>query len=183
MSHKKVTSLCFVIDASIARAAGSPDSKHPTGAFCREFLQKIRGICHRMAWNSTIKAEWEKHQSAFARTWFISMLSLRKIRAVSDEPDEQFREAIRDHSTDAAIVEAMLKDAHLIEAARAADNRIAALDETVRGHFGRMSATYSDLIQVIWVNPTHEGEECFAWLETGAVEESHLRLHPPPTTG
>jgi hypothetical protein len=83
--------------------------------------------------------EWDKHQSAFARTWFVSMLSLRKVRVTTHEPDEQFREAIRAHSTDTGVIAAMLKDAHLVEVAWATDSRVAALDETIRGHFGRMT--------------------------------------------
>jgi hypothetical protein len=179
MSHKTVPSVCFVIDASIARAAGPPESKHPTGMLCREFLQKIRSICRRVAWNDSIKAEWEKHQSAFARTWFVSMFNLRKVRLVPNETDERFREAIRGHSSDAGVVEAMLKDAHLIEAALATNRRIAALDQTVRGHFGRMTATYSSLLQIVWVNPVLEGVTCFEWLESGAVEEPDRQLRPP----
>jgi hypothetical protein len=106
------------------------------------------------AWNESIKAEWEKHQSAFARTWFVSMLSLRKIRIVPDEADEQFQGAIRDHSTDAGVVEAMLKDAHLIEAARLTDFRVAAV---------------------------LEGDACIVWFESGAEEEKSRLLHPPTT--
>jgi hypothetical protein len=181
MSHKKVPSVCFVIDASIARAAGPPESKHPTGALCREFLQQLRGICHRMAWNDSIKAEWEKHQSNFSKTWFISMLSMRKVRPVPNAADEQFREAISGHSSDAGVVSIMLKDAHLIEAAQASDHRVAALDETVRGHFSRMSATYSSLLQILWVNPVLEGDAYIEWLESGAAEEANRQLHPPTT--
>jgi hypothetical protein len=179
MSHKKVNSACFVIDASIARAAGPPDSKHPTGAICREFLQQIRGICHRIAWNAPIKAEWEKHQSAFARTWLVAMVRLRKVRHVNDEPVEQFREAIRLHSTDEGVVRVMLKDAHLVEAAFAADCRVAALDETVRGHFSRMSAAFVDVQRIMWVNLVSETEACTEWIESGAPETAERFLRPP----
>jgi hypothetical protein len=182
MSHKKVPSVCFVIDASIARAAGPPESKHPTGALCREFLQKIRGVCHRVAWNDSIKTEWEKHQSSFAKTWFVSMFSLRKVRVIANESDEQFRESVRGYSADVNVSEAMLKDAHLIEAAQATDRRIAALDETIRGHFGRMKEVHQDLQRILWINPVLEGSDCFEWLESGAVEEGKRFLQPPSTS-
>lgn len=71
------------------------------------------------------------------------------------------------------------EDAHLFEAGRAADLRVAALDQTVRGHFGRMSATYSELLQVMWVNPILEEDACIEWLESGAVEEPNRKLHTP----
>jgi hypothetical protein len=167
-----------VIDASIARAAGSHEATHPTGKLCRDFLQTVRGVCHRMAWNASIKAEWDKHQSAFAKTWFVSMFQMRKVRPISDEPNEDFREAIRLHSPDSGVVEAMLKDAHLIEAAQATDQRVGALDETVRGHFGRMSATFEALQMIVWANPVAEGEPCLEWLRTGADAEPHRLLRP-----
>jgi len=107
------------------------------------------------------------------------MFNLRKVRPVPNEKDEQFREAIRGHSSDAGVVEAMLKDAHSIETARSSDRRVAALDETVRGHFGRMSATYSSLLQIAWVNPVLEGGTCIEWLESGAEEEPIRQLRPP----
>jgi hypothetical protein len=132
-----------------------------------------------MAWNDAIAVEWNEHQSSFARTWFVAMVSLRKVRKVSDEIDEEFREAIRNHSTDVAVVEAMLKDAHLIEAARAADSRISSLDEAVRGHFGRASANREELQSIMWVNPVLEGAACIAWLEAGAPEEVERKLGRP----
>jgi hypothetical protein len=180
MSLKRVTSMCLVIDASIARAAGPPESKHPTGAVCREFLQKVRGVCHRVAWNDAIKAEWEKHQSTFAKTWFVSMFSLRKVRRVPDEPLDTFREAVEAHSDDAGVVAVMLKDAHLVEAALASDLRIASLDDTVRGHFCRMSSTCQELRQVFWVNPTTPDEGCIPWIESGAPDESSRTLRADP---
>jgi hypothetical protein len=82
-------------------------------------------------------------------------------------------------SSNAGVVEAMLKDAHLIEAARATDRRVAALDETVRGHFGRMTTTYSKLLQILWVNHVLEGVTCFEWLESGAEEEADRQLRSP----
>lgn len=168
MSYKTVTSVCFVVDASIARAAGSLESTHPTGTRCRQFLRTLRGVCHRMAWNAAIKAEWDKHQSAFASTWRVSMFNLGKLRTIPDEQSEAFRDAIHAHSTDEGVVAVMLKDAHLVEAAFAADGRVAALDDTVRGHFARLAGTFEDLRAILWANPAAEGDECIGWLEGGA---------------
>jgi hypothetical protein len=181
MSHKKITSVCFVIDASIARAAGPPESQHPTGALCREFLQTIRGVCHRIAWNASIKAEWDEHGSKFATAWLVSMVNLRKRRPVPDEVNEEFREIISRHSTDAGTVAVVLKDAHLIEAAWASDCRIAALDETVRAHFCRICAACSELQRIQWANPVAEGKACIEWVEAGALDEAARFLRPPAT--
>jgi hypothetical protein len=180
MSHKAVPSVCLVIDASIARAAGSLESTHPTGTRCRQFLQTVRGVCHRMAWNVAIRQEWDKHQSQFARTWLVSMFNLGKLRSVPDDPSEEFRDAIREHAPNDGAREAMLKDAHLAEAAMAGDSRVAALDETVRGHFGRLSPAFPTLCQVVWVNPVLEGQPCIDWLKAGAETEPHRLLQPTP---
>lgn len=179
MGHKKVETRCFVIDASIARAAGSLASEHPTGTRCREFLQAIRGVCHRIAWNSALKAEWEKHQSAFAQTWLVSMFKLKKVRLVADDEREDIRASIHQHSTDPSVVTAMLKDTHLVEAALESDHRVASLDETVRGHFARLGATCAEFQQIVWVNPVEEAESCATWLESGAPENDQFRLCDP----
>src|SRR5437868_1270443 len=139
MSKKKIRTCCLVIDASIAHAAGTLESRDPTGMHCRDFLMTVRGVCHRMAWSEAIAAEWNEHQSSFAAQWLVCMMNITKLRPVKDELSEELREAIED-SEDPNVVAIMLKDAHLIEAALATDSRLAALDETARGHFSRLAA-------------------------------------------
>lgn len=176
MSHKRVPSCCIVVDASVARAAGPFESTHPTGSRCREFLIKFKGAGHRLAWNESIRTEWDRHQSTFARTWRVSMVSIGKLRPVPDDPVEEFREAIQTASTDPGVCEAMLHDALLFEAAWASDHRVASLDETVRGHFGRLAASYAQLRLIVWVNPANEAESPCDWLEVGAPDEAGRRL-------
>ena len=73
----------------------------------------------------------------------------------------------------------MLKDAHLIEAALAADSRIASKDENARDHFRRLAATYATLRRIHWVNPAVEAEQIVAWrFEDGARPERSRRLRP-----
>ena len=178
MSKKRARTYCLVVDASVARAAGTLKSRHPTGVRCRDFLMAVRGVCHRVAWSEAIKAEWDEHQSLFAGQWRVSMVDLGKLRPVKDEPSEELREAIEDHSKDQNVVAILLKDAHLIEAALATDSRLASLDDTVRGHFGRLAAAFDALRRVLWLNPASEGEEAVEWLETGARAERSRLLRP-----
>jgi len=178
MSKKKIRTCCLVIDASIAHAAGTLESRHPTGARCRDFLIRVRGVCHRMAWSEAISAEWNKHQSPFAAQWLVSMMNLQKLRPVKDELSEDLREAIAGHSEDQNVVAIMRKDAHLIEAALATDLRLAALDDTARGHFSRLAATFESIRGVIWVNPAIDEEQAIDWLEDGARAERSRRLKP-----
>jgi len=75
----------LVIDASVARAAGDV-SMNPTSRNCREFLQTVLQICHRMALTAPIQEEWNRHQSRFARDWRTSMVARKKIEVVKVPP-------------------------------------------------------------------------------------------------
>ena len=81
----KVRSRVLVIDASIARAAGEV-SMHPTSRDCREFLQAVLRLAHRMAMTARIQEEWNKHQSNFARRWRTAMVARRRIDFVEVAP-------------------------------------------------------------------------------------------------
>lgn len=176
MSKKKTPTRCLVIDASIARAAGSQESKHPTGILCRDFLMALRGICHRIAWTEAIKLEWDKHDSAFARQWRISMLKLDKLRRVEESAVPEVRPIIHEHCDDAGILAIVLKDCHLIEAALATDSRVASLDDQVRGHLSALAAAIDELRSILWVNPAVPDERAVEWLEKGAPNEKKRRL-------
>jgi hypothetical protein len=176
MSKKKIRTCCLAVDASVAKAAGPLESRHPTGARCRDFLIALRGVGHRIAWSLAIKAEWDKHQGAFAAQWRTSMTDLKKLIPVADELVQELREAIEGHAEDQSVVAIMLKDAHLIEAALATDSRLSSLDENARGHFSRLAATYSDIRPIIWVNPDVAEERGVEWLEDGAPAERFRRL-------
>jgi hypothetical protein len=168
MSQKKTTTFCLVIDADIARAAGSLESNHPRGSLCRDFLLRVRGICHRMAWTDAIRNEWEKHRSKFATEWLASMTRLNKLRRIDAQEAAETRDEISESCPDKAIIAKVLKDFHLIEAALATDSRVASLDETARGHFSRLSAGAESLQNIVWINPTIEDEKAVEWLEQGA---------------
>jgi hypothetical protein len=169
---------CLVVDASIAGAAGSLESKDLVAALCHQFLKAVRGIGYRMAWNEAIRGEWDRRKSQFAAAWLVTMVNLRKLRPVPDEPLEELREAIQEHSRDQGVTKKMIKDAHLIEAALAADSRVASSDENARGHFGRLAATHEPLRRIIWVNPAIEDEQAVEWLESGAPLDRTRRLRP-----
>lgn len=65
----------------------------------------------------------------------------------------------------------MLKDIHLIEAARAADSRIASLDDKARALFREASSMVKEIRSVCWVNPTNPAEDPLSWLESGAAAD------------
>jgi hypothetical protein len=178
MSKMKARPCCLVIDASVGRAAGTLESRHPTGTLCRDFLVQVRGAGYRMAWSRAMRAEWDKHQSTFAAQWLVTMLRLNKLRPVGDDPLDELRAAIEEGAEDQNVAAIMLKDAHLVEAALATDRRIASLDDTVRGHYGRLTRTLASLRRVMWVNPAVEDEQVVEWLEAGARVERSRQLRP-----
>ena len=57
----------LVIDASVARAAGGEDATFPISVYCRDFLQAVLDISHRVVMTPDIRDEWNKHQSKSAR--------------------------------------------------------------------------------------------------------------------
>jgi hypothetical protein len=178
MSKKKVQSRCLVIDACIAEAAGSSEHPPPSGARCREFLMAVRSVCHRIAWSETVKREWDEHMRRFATDWLVSMTRLRKLQPVKDERLDELRQAIEKYSDDRKILEKVLKDVHLFEAALATDMRIASWDENTRGHFMRVAKLFPRLRSILWVDPVTEDYRAVEWLEEGARTEQPRKLNP-----
>jgi hypothetical protein len=119
----KVRSQSLVIDASVAQAAGPQGATHPTAKHCRDFLLVAEEVCHRMVFTPAVEEEWNEHQSGFARRWRRSMFARKKIDRFEAPADTAFRGQLERVATTEKQKEAMLKDAHLIEAARAAGSR------------------------------------------------------------
>lgn len=179
MSKKKKTRThCLVVDADVAQAAGSIDSKSQRGTICREVLATIRAVCHRIAWTPAIESEWKRHaaKSLFASTWLVSMMQLGKVRAIMT-PGPGLDEAIKAGTTDDAVRAILMKDRHLIEAALASDSRVLSLDARARFHFADLGGEVSILRPVLWVNPEAD-VDVVQWLNEGAPNERKRRLRP-----
>jgi hypothetical protein len=136
----------------------------------------IRKICHRVILTPGIRSEWDKHQSRFASDWRVSMVRIRKIDVSSIDADDELRRRIGEVAPDESIARIMLKDAHLIEAAVAADRIVVSLDDAVRRHFARASAGLDSLREIVWVNPNSTAEGPIQWLEDGAKDDSWRKL-------
>jgi hypothetical protein len=145
----------LVIDASVARASGQ--TVHPASRRCREFLSAVLKICHRAAITRELAAEWDKHQSQFARIWRAEMRSRGKIVDLPDVTDEEFRGQVDLDSP------GVRKDLHLIEAALATDKLIVSLDERARIRF-----TIEATADIVWVNAVAVGGHAVYWLKSGA---------------
>jgi len=162
----------LVIDASIARSSGEG---RPPAQACRAFLADVLDICHRLVLASPARCEWKKHRSRFASTWGVSMEARKKTDRPEVSPDHRLRREIRRLPLPQRTVAAMLKDAHLIEAALSADGLIVSLDEEARKGFARASQSIPRIEGIVWVNPERD---CNVrdWLRSGAPRDEERTL-------
>jgi hypothetical protein len=70
----------------------------------------------------------------------------------------------------------MEKDAHLIEAARAADSIVLSCDEKARGYFQAACPQVPPLQPIHWGNPETEQDDLLPWLEKGAPVAGRWQL-------
>jgi hypothetical protein len=163
----------LVVDASIAYAAG--EKPEETSKACREVLQCILSVSHRVVTTPEILREWQEARSLYSRRWLGKMRNLRKIDLLTGTENEELRERIQGTSRDAGVVQAMLKDIHLVEAALATDRIVISLDEKVRRYFAEASSVIDEFKQILWANPVFKRERVVTWLNEGAnAEKSRL---------
>ncbi len=177
MPKKAKVSKLLVIDASVARSCGAPNATFPTSKNCRDLLNSILTICHRMVLTGDIKEEWDKHQSIYAKKWRSSMVAKRKVVYRLDIDSNQ---ALRDQLDKVAESdrprEAMWKDCHLLEAAIATDGIVISLDEKAREPFKKAAQTIKELQEIMWTNPDKPEEEVLEWLSNSALVEQKRQL-------
>ena len=177
MPRRRVSRL-LVIDASVASASGDKAAVHPTAVGCREFLRAVLNICHRAVMTADIKREWDDHQSRFARGWRVQMRSKNKLFDPGVSSNNKLRKKMERTAVNNRDREAILKDAHLIEAAITTELIVISLDETARRLFAEATKTVDALRGVVWVNPENSDEGSIDWLEKGAKVENKRRLGP-----
>lgn len=165
----------LVIDSDIARAAGT--TQHPVSSACREVLENVLEICHKIALSPILKEEWSKHQSKYTRTWLRTMIAKRKFEFKQISEDQQLREQITQHAVTPEINEIMQKDVHLIETAQAADKIVLSMDNTVHQHFKTISNHIHPLKEISWANPHPDRQEAvISWLQNGCEIEINRLL-------
>lgn len=179
----------IVVDASIARAAGTTDA--PTSSNCRDFLFKLRDAtqCH-CVFSAELRDEWKRHASFLSAKWQTSMYSRRRVTNLSEASNDQLRTHLNecagaiagqaDEARHKKIYAALAKDAHLVEAAILAGNRVASLDDTVRGYLKVCAKTHASLKRIAWVNPINADEQVSDWIQAGAPLDRHRKLGHKP---
>jgi hypothetical protein len=169
----------LVVDASFSHAAG--DRTAGQSQLCTAALNAVAEVRHRLVMSSALLEEWKRHQTTFSRGWLRSMYAHRLVELLEGVEDESLRARIGGAAPEASVAAIMLKDVHLIEAARASDERILSLDDRVRNHFRQAAGVVRELRGLCWVNPGVADEQAAEWLATGAPAERHLKLgYVPP---
>lgn len=104
------------------------------------------------------------------------MLGKKRVLFLGDTRDDHLRSRLE--ATCALIREkrAILKDAHLVEAACQTDRIVISRDEAVRALFRRACPEIQEIQSVCWANPEIEDERAVDWLESGARSEPVRRL-------
>ena len=167
----------LVIDADVAGACGRKIPPGPTAKHCRDFLNAVLSLSHRVVMTEKIRDEWKRHASPFARRWRVSMYARRKIDRIIDPPEnENLCTKIVNTARSERQSEEIEKDFHLLQAALATDQTVISLDEIIRGLFRQASQSVGEIRHIIWVNPDRAGEEPIAWLQDGAPPEADRRL-------
>ena len=181
MRKRRRVSKRLVIDASIARASGGKGAVDPVSKLCRDFLEAVYRVCHRAVMTTAIQAEWNTHQSNYARSWRYWMMSRKKLEILNLTEDSALREKLIQALENPSRSETVLKDAHLVEASLATDLTICSRDEEVRALFNNASSRVIELRNIVWVNPTQEDEHALQWLRDGALDEPERKLGSRPS--
>ena len=176
------TTHVIVVDCGVAHAAGPEEATHSTSRHCRDFLLTMRRTAHRLAWTPAIAEEWHRHRSGFARKWLVSMFAHKLVENVPAEVNSSLRTALTKSNPAKNARAAMLKDAHLLEAAITSEKRIASLDDTVRTLFAVASKSFKPIQGICWVNPDTEHDSVVEWLATGALLEASRQFAAHRTT-
>jgi hypothetical protein len=168
----------LVIDASVAAAAGSPGAEDTGSKACHATLEAALRICHRMVLADAIVREWRRHESTFALRFRTEMLMRdAKTHPVSSAQDQGLRESLLAAERDTQQHEALLKDAHLIEAALRADCIIISCDGKARRRLARVASHVDELADIVWVDPVErQADWVVSWLEDGARPSDELKL-------
>lgn len=120
--------------------------------------------------------EWDRHQSNYAREWRVAMETEGLVYAVSPVKDQDLRRGVVSTAQSTNNRQALDKDFHLIEAARATDDTVSSLDEKVRGLLREAARAIDGIRAIVWVNPGKAEEEPILWLRNGAPAELERML-------
>jgi len=167
----------LVIDASIVG-----QNEYPTSKQCRDLLNAILDICHKVIITPKISEEWKAHELRFIKRWRRRMDARKKIIIKNPSAKDRLKKKINRQPYDPVTLEAILKDFRLIEASLDSDKIIISLDDTARDYYADLSTHIAEIQSILWLNPAQESfEALFDWLQRGAkpLKKWTLGYHTP----
>src|SRR5690349_18987807 len=123
----------LVIDACVIGRANEHTDE--PSLRCAHFLVAVLEVQSRAVLTPELFAEWHRHMSFFAEQWLVRMFGEKQIERIQIVPDKTLRAAVERAASHPTAAAEMLKDCHLIEAARATDRAVVSIDEEARGYF------------------------------------------------
>ena len=135
------------------RPGNAPISSKPSGS------RSIAWRCQRRSWQNGIETKPASPAGGSARCTPGGVLTWSKLTktAACGSCCKRRRRRWR-------VADILLKDAHLIEVALVADQRVISLDEEARLHFGLAASAVPVLCKICWVNPARSAEQAVQWL-------------------
>ena len=176
----------LVVDASVALAADS--STEVCAEASRQFLNTMaRATPHSAVMTELLEAEWRQlEKSGSPSGWAVPWLTWMRRKSRVHDADATVRLLPPCHAdlatkfhqcaAPAVVIQAMLEDLHLVEAALATEQTVISADNKVRGHYGRVAPDVEALRDICWVNPCLAAEEPTLWLRQGAPAEPARKL-------
>jgi hypothetical protein len=168
----------LVVDADIMRASGT--SEHPESKNARLILEQIRVSGHRLVQTPALKKEHDKHKSRFAQTWRVSMVSKKQWLLVKPPENPVLRQhLVQAQNPDSKRDEtAVLKDAHLLEAAAGSDFRIISRDSTAKKLFQNGCPLPEPYGRIQWADVSLYPDETLLWIRQNCPEQKDWRICP-----
>lgn len=166
----------LIVDACIAFASGSRESSHPTPLNCRKFLESMRELRYYIVFTPALAAEWRKHQKRFASAWRVSMHARKLVYTIDLGPDVNLRRRIAKALAQDEIINIVMKDAHLLEAAFATDNRIVSIETKCFMHLKKIIGDVHELAELALINPDTTIQRAIEWLENGAPVDANTTI-------
>ena len=165
----------LVIDTDVVCSASESVKSVPRT--CREFLETVLDVGHRVVITDVIWAEWGHHRSRYSSKWLTQMYGRKRVCRIKmgKEHDANLRKRI-DNALPQKQRQLAAKDVHLIEAAIMTDRLISSREKDARKAFMGASNGVAELKKIVWVNPTFVDEEPLKWLKNGAPDEKHRML-------
>src|SRR3954452_22881963 len=110
----------IVIDASVAQSAGSGEKPNKFSLPSRATLKTVE-VCHKIVFSADCFKEWDRHEREFARAWRRRMVAKKQVIFLGKTENVELRESLVATAKHERQREAILKDAHLVEAALQTD--------------------------------------------------------------